>query len=422
LDKILNKRDAIHLGRKGHLKVLSFLPICMSILAFILDTPTNIIRGLYNIIIAPDILLTDYIAVGGVGAAFVNSAILAFVNIYILYKLKLKVNGTLIATTLTIMGFSFIGKNVFNIMPIYLGGYLYCKYQEIEFKNVVLVVMFGSTLAPLVSEIAFGLHVPVEIGIPLGIIFGIIAGFVITPLSSHMVKVHDGYNLYNTGFTAGLLGSVITSILRGFGLIIEPQQVLSSDVDVLLKVIFITTFILLIILGYIINGRSFKGYKEILTYSGRLVTDFTQLTSYGITYINMGIMGLISVTYVIISGGIMNGPVAAAILTVVGFSAFGKHPKNAIPILIGVFIAGLTKIWHIDSTMVIIAGLFGTTLAPIAGAYGWIVGIITGFIHLSVVMNVGVLHGGINLYNNGFSGGIVAALIVPLIDAFKKGD
>jgi len=32
-------------------------------------------------------------------------------------------------------------------------------------------------------------------------------------------------------------------------------------------------------------------------------------------------------------------------------------------------------------------------------------------------MNVGVLHGGVNLYNNGFSGGFVAAFLVPIIEA-----
>jgi hypothetical protein len=37
-------------------------------------------------------------------------------------------------------------------------------------------------------------------------------------------------------------------------------------------------------------------------------------------------------------------------------------------------------------------------------------------------MNVGYLHGGVNLYNNGFAGGIVASIFVPVIDAFKKGD
>ena len=56
----------------------------------------------------------------------------------------------------------------------------------------------------------------------------------------------------------------------------------------------------------------------------------------------------------------------------------------------------------------------GHTLAPIAGRFGIIAGIFAGFVHVSMAFNVGYLHGGINLYNNGFSGGFVAAMLVPI--------
>ena len=36
------------------------------------------------------------------------------------------------------------------------------------------------------------------------------------------------------------------------------------------------------------------------------------------------------------------------------------------------------------------------------------------------VLNTGILHGGLNLYNNGFSAGILALIIVPVIETFKK--
>jgi hypothetical protein len=68
----------------------------------------------------------------------------------------------------------------------------------------------------------------------------------------------------------------------------------------------------------------------------------------------------------------------------------------------------------------LIAILFSTTLAPIAGNYGPIIGIIAGMSHMILVTNVGIIHGGINLYNNGFSGGIVAGVLIPIVDAFKK--
>lgn len=416
------KENEMKLGRLGNLVILLVLPTILLLLAFILDTPNRIAHGLYDIIIAPDILLTDYLEVGGIGATFVNASILAFINILIIYKLKLKINGALIAATFAIIGFSFLGKNIYSVWPMYIGGYLYKKYQGIEFKNILVIIMFSTCLAPTVSEISFGDHMPVMFGIPLGIAFGIFCGFIITPLSSHMNKVHDGYNLYNIGFTAGLLGTLINSLLKSFGINIKQQQILSTEHDLLLKIILFSFFIFLILLGFIINKNSFKGYSKILSYSGRLVTDYTQLVGYGLTFINMGIMGIVSMLFVIVLKGLFNGPIVGAIFTIVGFSALGKHPKNTIPIMAGVILAAIVTLWELNSTLVLIAGLFGTTLAPIAGKYGIIAGMIAGFLHLTVVMNVGVIHGGIDLYNNGFSGGLIASMLYPLMNALKKGD
>jgi accessory gene regulator protein AgrB len=136
----------------------------------------------------------------------------------------------------------------------------------------------------------------------------------------------------------------------------------------------------------------------------------------------MGIMGLSAVLLVTIFGGIINGPVLAAIFTIVGFSAFGKHLKNSAPVVIGVIVAALYLGLDLSSTGIIISILFSTTIAPIAGKHGPIIGFIAGVLHLAVVTNIGIVHGGINLYNNGFSGGLVAGFLIPIVDAFKKGD
>ncbi|WP_425447589.1 DUF1576 domain-containing protein [Dethiothermospora halolimnae] len=407
---------------KKKVLILLILPILLSITAFIVDTPKEIFNGMYKIIVHPDILLTDYLKVGGLGATFINSAILTFINIFILWKFDIKVSGLSIAAVYIVTGFAFFGKNVFNVWPIYIGGLLYAKYQDRKFKSIVLISMFGTALSPLVNEIAYGLNLPFPLSLVLGILIGILVGFILPPLSAHFLKTHDGYGLYNVGFTAGFIGTVITALLRGYGLLIESHVILSTDYDLFLKLFLTLYFLILIIIGVILNNKGYKGYKEILEYEGRLVTDFTRLVSFEISLINMGIMGLVGMIYVIISNGTLNGPILGGLLTVVGFGAFGKHPKNTIPILLGIFLASFTTIWPFSSTGVILAGLFGTALAPIVGEYGWYYGIIIGFLHLSVVMNVGYLHGGINLYNNGFSTGIIASVLVPIIDAFKKGD
>ena len=64
-----------------------------------------------------------------------------------------------------------------------------------------------------------------------------------------------------------------------------------------------------------------------------------------------------------------------------------------------------------------LALLFSTTLAPVAGKFGVLVGLLAGYLHSSVALNVGLLYGGMNLYNNGFAGGIVAIFMVPVIQS-----
>ena len=157
-----------------------------------------------------------------------------------------------------------------------------------------------------------------------------------------------------------------------------------------------------------------------MKYSGRMVTDFVQIIGFAPSLINMGVCGIISTLFVLLVKGDINGPVLAGIFSVVGFATYGKHPKNIVPIFLGIFVGSMISIWRINDPNILLAALFGTTLAPIAGEYGWKVGMIAGFLHSSVVLNISTLHGGINLYNNGFSGGLVAAFLVPIIDAFLE--
>ena len=109
-----------------------------------------------------------------------------------------------------------------------------------------------------------------------------------------------------------------------------------------------------------------------------------------------------------------NGPILAGLFTVVGFSAYGKTWFNTIPILVGVTLASLGS-KGTDFTIAL-SGLFGTSLAPISGTFGPVAGIIAGWLHLAVVQNVGLVHGGLNLYNNGFSAGIVAGFLLPIFN------
>lgn len=380
----------------------------------------GLLEGYTEIIVSPTILLTDFIFVSGIGATFINVGIVGLLNILLIHKYKLKINGALIAAFMTVIGFSFFGKNIYNVLPIYLGGLLYTKYQKMSFKDVIVVMMFGTALAPIISEISFAQIMPMPYSIITGQVTGIFIGFVLVPLSSHMLKFHDGYNLYNIGFTSGIIGTVITSILRSLGIEVAPVNLIYLENSRIIIGTIIIIFLMFILVGLLINPKALKQFKQLFRYKGRLITDFSYLLGYGISFLNVGILGLFSVTIVLAFGGVINGPVLAGIFTVAGFGAFGKHFKNIIPVMVGVIVTAVVLGYDLDSTAVLITLLFSTTLAPVAGAYGPVVGIVAGMFHMILVTNVGVIHGGINLYNNGFSGGLVAGVLLPVVDAFRK--
>jgi hypothetical protein len=408
-------------------KLIIFILFCPTLLlaaGMLAAGPCDLAQGLLRIITSPSILLTDYLAVGGLGATLVNAGACGLISCLLVIFFKIDINGPFIAAIFTVIGFSFFGKNIANIWPIFLGVALYARAQKAPFKNYLLVALFGTTLAPLASHIAFGSWTVLWLRIITGITFGVLAGFVLPPLASHMLRFHDGYNIYNIGFTGGMIGSFIAAVLRSFGFDINATAILCDRHDGFFRVILSCLFLGFMLLGLKAARKSPEGLvaplKKIHASSGRLVSDFTTIGGYPAAIFNMGVMGMASMLFVTLLNGSLNGPVIGGIFTVVGFAAFGKHLKNCLPIMIGVYLASLIKIWGTGTTEMIIAGLFGTTLAPIAGQYGPIAGIAAGFCHLSVVMNVGMLHGGMNLYNNGFAGGFVASALVPLIDAFKK--
>lgn len=420
---VVNKVHERELHKEDKLLILSVFPIVFLLFGvFLSGSPEVLFSGLKAILLSPTILITDFLEVGGLGPSFVNASIIGFFNLYLLKRYRLRINGLLIAAFMTVLGFAFFGKNLFNILPIYAGGYLYCKYQEIEMKKIILIIMFGTALAPIVSEMAFGHNIVAVYSVPLGIVLGLLIGFIIVPLSGHMLKFHDGFNLYNIGFTAGIIGTVFTSMLRSFKMEIQPENILYLRQSNHIAVILAILFVYLIVVGLTLNKEVLGNYRRIFRYKGRSITDFTQLIGYGMTFFNMGVMGLLALIYVVLIGGVINGPVLAALFTVVGFSAFGKQPKNCFPVVLGLIGTALLMGYDLSSTGLIISVLFSTTLAPIAGTYGILAGAIAGSLHLALVMNIGVIHGGINLYNNGFSGGLVAGFLVPIIDAFKRGD
>ena len=408
MDKITQRMKQIEI-----LTVTLFMFILIFFITYIINEHENIFIGMYKIITSPAILVTDFIYVGGLGAAFLNAILIFSFNFLLIKSFKVKITGITIASFFTVFGFSFFGKNILNILPFYLGGILYSIYTSTDFSEHIVPIAFSSALAPFVSSVAFYGEISYETSYINAILIGVLIGFIVVPLAKSLYDFHEGYDLYNLGFTAGILGSVIIAVLKLYHFEIKPQFLLSTEYDMSLKVLCSSLFSSLIIIGFYINENSFSGYFSLVKDDG-YKSDFTKKYGYGLTFINMGIMGFISIGFVTITGQAFNGPVLAGIFTVVGFSANGKTVLNTFPVLIGVLLASLGS--KGNTFTLAISGLFGTALAPISGVFGPIAGVIAGWLHLAVVQNVGLVHGGLNLYNNGFSAGIVAGFLLPIFN------
>jgi hypothetical protein len=152
---------------------------------------------------------------------------------------------------------------------------------------------------------------------------------------------HHGFNLYNIGFTGGIIGTFFIAILRAFGVAIDPVALISSGNNAGFSAILYSVFALMLLFGLYGNKWSLRGYGCILKEAGKLSTDFTAICGFSLTLVNMAFLGIIAVSYVLLVGGELNGPSIGGVLTVVGFAAFGKHIKNITPVLLGIFLMGV---------------------------------------------------------------------------------
>ena len=399
--------------------------ICFSLglmlLGVLMDDASQIPAGLFRIVTMQDLLITDYVYIAGPGAALVNAGLVTIISICIIRFSGDPYNGFTIVEMGLMAGFSLFGKNVLNIWPIILGTWLYARYQREPFSKYASVALLATSLAPLVSYMALG---SIHASIPLGILTGIIIGFILPSLSAYTYKIQNGMNLYNMGFACGLFAMMVVPILTAFG--DKPDSVLywaegyNKTFIVILGIMCVSAILLGLFATSVPPWAVWAGYRRLLSTTGRAPSDYLRMFGAGPVMLNIGFNGILGILYVLIIGGDLNGPTVGGIFTIMGFSAFGKHPFNITPVMIGVALGAYGMHYTPDYPALQLAGLFGTTLAPIAGHFGWPFGILAGFIHSALVLQTGSPVAGLNLYNNGFSGGLIAIVLYPTITAIWK--
>ena len=386
-----------------------------------LDSGENILWGLYQIVTTEDALITDYVRIAGVGAALVNSALVTGIAVSVLYLSGDRLNGMTMVEIGLMAGFSLFGKNFINIWPILMGAWLYAKVRREPVGGYMGIGLMATALAPIVSYFALdnGWGGPIE-----GMLVGLVIGFIMPPLATYTYRIQNGMNLYNVGFACGLVAFICVPLMSSLGADPTTHYRWAQGYNLTFGVMLGALCGGLILAGLFACKKpvwaAWAGYRRLLRTSGRAPSDYLRMFGPAPVLINTGVNGLIGMAYILLTGGDLNGPTVGGILTIMGFSAFGKHARNIVPVMAGVALGSVVMDWSLNDSAVQLACLFCTTLAPVSGYFGWPYGVLAGFIHSSVVLYTGSPVAGMNLYNNGFSGGLVAIVLYPTIIAIAR--
>ncbi len=407
--------------KENILKYLTFFSIGILIVAaFLCDSPQGLFEGMKKILVSRNALITDFFVIGGTGAALLNAALVMTVCVVLVMVEKIPFTGPTLAAFYINAGYGLWGKNPLNILPILLGVWLYAAVHHMRPGRHIYTALFGTCLAPFVTELCYLLPFSTPINLGIAVLEGIVIGFLLPPLSAHTTSMHMGYNLFNVGFSAGLLAFVMMSLLNSFGIESAPVLVWQYGRPTVMAAGLYIFFLLVFVAGFWCSDWKLQGFKKLLKRPGRAVSDFVLMDGAGAAMMNMGLVGILCTTYILLIGGDLSGPVVGAILMAFGFASFGAHIKNYFPVLLGVYLFTFISQREPVTPGIQLAAMFGVGLAPIAGQFGIVAGMLAGALHSVIVMCTSGMYGGLNLYNNGFSAGWVAIFMVPTLESFIR--
>ena len=386
---------------------------------------------------------------GNYGVPFINAGLLLIIVMLSYLFTKTTINGGSIAAAFMVFGFGFCGKTLWNVWPLFFGVILYALVNKKPVNTVTGLGWFSAALSPMVSIVTLYTQfdgastmgeTPVFRGgaFVLAIVLGLIAGYLVGVFAGFLPKKHNGLTLYNAGMAAGLVGFFIFSLMKTLGIAhLGPSHEYPNIANGVLAGCIAVLLTYLIVAGLLITSKE-KGFIDKIVskkYSGSAVEQF----GFGSTLVNMGVCGFACLLYWFLTRTAnAHGPLFACLFTVTGFASNGISVRTMFPIMLGVYctsiIVGGTQgalsgnsfvesaFNYVGSKNMLIAAIFGCGMAPVVFKYGAGVGILAGVIHSILVPNTGVLHGWMNLYNNGFCIGLVVTFFIPAVVAILKLD
>jgi len=111
------------------------------------------------------------------------------------------------------------------------------------------------------------------------------------------------------------------------------------------------------------RGAMFSGLWQILSQPSKLTSSYFAIGGYAATFLNMGLVGLISLALFLVLKGTPNNVSTLAFILTLGFCSWGINILNIWPTIFGVVIYGLVKKEKMGG--LVNAMLFSTGIAPL---------------------------------------------------------
>ena len=197
-----------------------------------------------------------------------------------------------------------------------------------------------------------------------------------------------------------------------------------------LKLLFAFVTLCFLVAAVCMPDRStmFSGLWKILSSTAKISTNYFSVGGYAGTFLNMGLVGLVSLLLFVVLKGTPNNVSTLAFLLTLGFGSWGINVLNIWPTILGVVIYGLIKKEKMGS--LVNAMLFSTGIAPIISemllrypateyiGFNWVglglalaVGFVIGFFLPAGLAHSPKVHKGFDLYSAALPIGMTAFLL-----------
>ena len=428
-----------NLSESYFLKLLfGFLTVCFLIASVLMPDRGQKISGLWNILTNPSKVSTNYFAVGGYAATFLNMGLVGAIclGLYCIPGAKAN-NASTLAFILT-LGFCSWGINIVNIWPTMLGVVIYCLVKKEKVSANVNAMLFSTGIAPLITDLM--LRYPGQdvvaftwYGTLLAMGVGFAIGFLLPAGLAYSPKVHKGFDLYSAALPIGMTAFFLQAILyktMGVALPAAPAaETLQVASRLTVNLFCCVVFGACVVAAFLMGCRP-KDYWNLLK-DPALVTNFSSTYGNATFLMNVGVYGLFILAYYNAIGATFNGVTFGIIFCMLACCNSGSHPGNVWPIMGGYVLsslvfgllskaAGGTFAGAINAQAIVVGLCYANGLSPIADKYGWPFGILAGAMHYVLVTSVPALHGGYCLYNGGFTAALICIILVPQLEKFSR--